>query len=167
MIHLVRDPRQVLQSHLWRVRSDAAGHNAPLYLASMAAKWTLVNLACEVMARAFRDRVVRVRFEDLCAQPASELDRIGRAFELDLSDLGAEAAGDAPLTVGHNIGGNRLRHAGSVQFDPGGGRPRPPLPRWLAVAAMVICGPLMWRYGYRLRSGGSPPPTRASAPVSG
>jgi hypothetical protein len=85
----------------------------------MAVTWTLVNLACELIARAFPGRVVRVRFEDLC-----------------------------------------LRHASHVRFDPGGGPPRPPLPRWLSAVSIVLCGPLMWRYGYRLGHG-HPRPARA------
>ena len=55
--------------------------------------------------------------------------------------------------VGHNIGGNQLRHADAVRFDPGGARARPPLPRWLEAIIILLCGPLMWRYGYRLGGG--------------
>jgi hypothetical protein len=126
----------------------------------MAVTWTLVNLACELIARAFPGRVVRVRFEDLCARPADELDRIGRAFGLDLAELRSKAAGQEPLLVVHNAGGNHLRHASHVRFDPGGGPPRPPLPRWLSAVSIVLCGPLMWRYGYRLGHG-HPRPARA------
>jgi hypothetical protein len=94
--------------------------------------------------------VVRVRFEDLCAQPARELDRIGRSLGLDLADVGNRAAAKEPLVVGHNIGGNQLRHGETVRFDPGGGRARPPLPRWLEAVTVLLCGPLMRSYGYRL-----------------
>jgi hypothetical protein len=164
IIHLVRDPRQVLQSYLWRLRSrshlsprerDLAARSAILLLVWQAAVWTLVNLVCDLMARAYPDRVVRVRFEDLCARPAAELDRIGRAFELDLEELRSKAEGHELLAIGHTLSGNRLRHAGAVRFDPGGGKAQPPLPRWLAVANTLLCGPLMWRYGYRFGAGGS------------
>jgi Sulfotransferase family len=159
VIHLVRDPRHVLQSYVWRVRHrehlnarhhGLAGFSVPLYLAWMAASWTLGNLVCELMARAYPERVLRVRFEDLCARPAGELERIEGAFGLDLADLGSKAAGQEPLAVGHNIGGNHLRHSGSVRFDPAGGSRRPSLPRWLAAASLLLCGPLMGRYRYRL-----------------
>jgi Sulfotransferase family len=162
VVHLVRDPRQMLRSYVWRVRTREhlnvrryalAGRSAPLFLVWVAASWTLGNLVCELMARAFPDRVVRVRFEDLCTRPSRELDRIGRAFGLDLADVSSKAADREPLVVGHNIGGNHLRHAADVRFDPSGGRPRPPLPRWLEAASIVLCGPLMWRYGYRLGGG--------------
>jgi hypothetical protein len=159
VIHLVRDPREVLQSYVWRLRtgkhldsrrSALAKRSASLYLAWMSASWTLGNLVCELIARAFPERVVRVRYEDLCAQPADQLDHLGRAFKLDLIDLGRKASGHEPLVVGHNIGGNHLRHADSIRFDPASGRERPPLPRWLAAVNLLLCGPLMWWYGYRL-----------------
>ena len=93
---------------------------------------------------------------------------IGRAFGLDLADLAdlaRKATSQEPLAVGHNIGGNQLRHADAVRFDPGGARARPPLPRWLEVISFLLCGPLMWRYGYRL-GGGAPRPARTDAVLS-
>jgi hypothetical protein len=175
LIHLVRDPRDVLRSYVWRISNQkhlgmrwyhVARGNIPLLLVFVAASWTLGNLACDLMARAFPRRVVRVRFEDLCAQPTSELDRIGWAFGLDFADLSSKAAGQEPLLVGHNIGGNQLRHANAVRFDPGGGQARPPLPRWLGAIMILLCGPLMWRYGYRLNRG-APRPTRQKAVTPG
>ena len=169
VIHLVRDPRTMLESYLWRVgrQSDLnprqlsiARRNAALFLVKTAIDWTLVNLFCDLMARAYRDRVVRVRFEDLCTRPGAELDRVGRAFGLDLADLAGlarKAASREPLEVGHNIGGNRLRRADAIRFDPGGGRHGLSLPHWLTAATLLLCGPLMWRYGYRLRDGASGP----------
>ena len=158
LIHLVRDPRDVLRSYVGMVRNQdhlgmrwyrLVGRNVSLFLVYMATGWTLVNLACDEMARAFPDRVVRVRFEDLCARPANELDRIGRAFGLDLAELNSKAMGQEPLVVGHIVGGNQLRHADAVRFNPGGARARPPLPCWLEAVIILLCGPLMWRYGYR------------------
>jgi Sulfotransferase family len=175
LIHLVRDPRDVLRSYVWRISNHkhldmrwyhVAGRSVPLFLVYIAAGWTLVNLTCDLMARAFPGRVLRVRFEDLCAQPASELDRIGQVFGLDLVELRSKATGQEPLVVGHNIGGNRLRHADAVRFDPGGGQARPPLPRWLEAIIILLCGPLMWRYSYRLGAD-APRPARSKAVPSG
>lgn len=54
------DPRGVLRSYLWRISNHEhlrmrwyciAGRNVPLFLACVAANWTLVNLACDLMAR--------------------------------------------------------------------------------------------------------------------
>ncbi len=174
LIHLVRDPRHVLRSYVGKIRNEEAltmrryrfdGRGAPLLLVYVAASWTVVNLACDLMAHAFPGRVVRMRFEDLCTRPAKELDRIAQAFGLDLADVDSKITGGEPLVVGHNIGGNQLRHADAVRFDPGGARARPPLPRWLEVISFLLCGPLMWRYGYRL-GGGAPRPARTDAVLS-
>jgi Sulfotransferase family len=159
LIHLVRDPRYVLRSYVWRIRHHEhfgislgrlARGNVPLFLVSVAATWTGVNFVCDLMARAFPGRVMRVCFEDLCARPTGELDRIGRALGLDLAEVSNKAAAQEPLVVGHNVAGNRVRHADTVRFDPSGGPARPPLPSWLEAVIILLCGPLMWRYGYRL-----------------
>jgi hypothetical protein len=174
VIHLVRDPRHVLQRYAWRVRSrshlnarqlELLRHSALPLLLGEALKWTLVNMVCDLMGRAFPDRVVRVRFEDLCARPAGEIDRIGAAFDLDLNELRSKAEGHEPLAIGHTLSGNRLRHADAVHFDPGGGKAQPPLPRWLEAVSILLCGPLMRRYGYRLR--GDPRPGGSKVAASG
>ena len=165
VIHLVRDPRGMLQSIYWRVRTYShlnprqlfvAKLSAPLFLAWIALDWTVVNLLCDLMARAYPGRVIRMRFEDLCALPSMELERIGRSFGLELADLATlsvRATQRASLVVGHNVGGNHLRHADVVRFDPDGGRRDVSLPRWLSFAVTALCGPLMLRYGYRIRGG--------------
>jgi hypothetical protein len=48
-------------------------------------------LISDLMGRAHADRVVRVRFEDLCTQLDAELDRIGRTFGLDPTELRSKA----------------------------------------------------------------------------
>jgi hypothetical protein len=153
----------MLQSIYWRVRTHSnlnsrqllvAKLSAPLFLAWTALDWTVVNLLCDFMARAYPGRVLRVRFEDLCAQPSKELERIGRTFGLELADLATlseKATQREPLEVGHNVGGNHLRHADVVRFDPDGGRREISLPRWLSFVITVLCGPVMSRYGYRFR----------------
>jgi len=167
VIHLVRDPRAMLQSMYWRVRTRShlnsrqllvAKFSAPLFLAWSALDWSVVNMLCELMARTYPGRTLRVRFEDLCAQPSTELERIGRAFGLELAELTSlseKATQRVPLEVGHNIGGNHLRHGEVVRFDPDGGRREISLPRWLSFVITVLCGPLMLRYGYRFRGSGA------------
>ena len=164
VVHLVRDPRAVLRSMVWRVRTKSnlnsrqmlvAKIASPLFLAWTALKWTGANLSCELMARANRQRVMRMRFEDLCAQPATELERLASAFGLDRAELDAlsrKATAQEPLEVGHNLLGNHLRHADVLTFDPGGGRREISMPGWLTAIIFVLCGPLMRRYGYRFGS---------------
>lgn len=160
VVHLVRDPREVLQSFVWRVQTGsnlnsrqllAAKVSGPMFLAWTAMKWTIANTICDRIAKSYPNRVLLIRFEDLCTQPEAELEKIARAFNLDAAELvalGSRAARQEPLEVGHNISGNHLRHAGIVRLGRGGGRRDIKMPSWLQRVVRAICGPLMLRYGY-------------------
>lgn len=71
LIHVLRDPRAVVASVLpldWGPSSAREG-----------ARWWLERLAMGLAAEAaFPDRVLRVRYEDVLADPASTLDRVCR-----------------------------------------------------------------------------------------
>jgi Sulfotransferase family len=58
VIYLVREPRALLKSYVWRVHSGKhvnrrfrglAERSTPLYLATMVARWIAVNLICGLM----------------------------------------------------------------------------------------------------------------------
>lgn len=138
LIHLVRDPRDVLRSGLKRGQG-------PLALLRTVVGWAIINPMCDLMARAYPRRVIRVRYEDLCASPACVLDKIGGVLWVSLSDALARIE---HLEVGHNVGGNRIRHAGVLRFDADVGQTKHPMPRWLEVVTLLLCEPVMWRYGY-------------------
>src|SRR5262245_61913953 len=75
--HVVRDPRGVAYS--WRKRvPDGATHRGDMprwSLATVSRRWITVNAAVAALRR-FGVRSVRVRYEDLVADPATELARI-------------------------------------------------------------------------------------------
>ena len=91
---------------------------------------------------------MRLRYEDLCRDPAGAVRAIGAAFGLPVEDVVAKLEGGEPFPVGHNVGGNHIRHAGAVRFDAGAEGARPPLPRWAERATVLLCWPLMRYYGY-------------------
>jgi Sulfotransferase family len=176
VIHLVRDPRGVLRSHYWRVaegrdfrfmnRLHRPGAMGPVWLAVAALSWTVGNILCEAALRVAPRRVLKLRYEDLRADPASALRRIEAAFGLPLADVVAKIAADEAFPVGHNVGGNHIRHEGAVRFNPRAEKERPPLPRWTEALTFLLCWPLMRRYGYATRPDGSgklpaPPGARA------
>ena len=76
-------------------------------------------------------RVIRLRYEDLCCRPADELRRIAAAFGLSFEDVVKRIANNERFSVGHNVGGNEIRHDGAVRFNPDKEITRPALPRWL------------------------------------
>jgi hypothetical protein len=159
IIHLVRDPWTTQRSHYWRLRDGVGFHFrrkklgkgrrwAPLLLPFSALTWTVGNVACELTRRVAPERVARLRYEDLRDDPAGAIRRLGQALGIDLDDVAARLEAGEPFVIGHNVGGNHVRQSGTVRFDPGADRAHAPLPAWARLATLLICGPLMPRYGY-------------------
>jgi hypothetical protein len=158
VIHLVRDPRGIQRSHYWRLRDGRpftfmrrefdGGWMAPLFLLLAAVSWSAGNVLGELTRRAAPDRVLRLRYEDLRDDPAGAVRAIGTAFGLPVDDVVAKLESGEPFPVGHNVGGNHIRHEGAVRFDAKVEKARPPLPRWAERATVLLCWPLMRRYGY-------------------
>jgi hypothetical protein len=159
VVHLVRDPRGIAQSHHWRIREGrgfkfmrrrfaAGGVTAPLFLLLGAASWTVGNALCELTRRAYPDRVLTLRYEDLRDDPAGAVEAVGAAFGVPVADVVERLALGEAFPVGHNVGGNHIRLQGEVRFDGAAERARPPLPRWAELATLALCWPLMRRYGY-------------------
>lgn len=165
VVHLVSDPRGIVRSHYWRVRGGrgflfmrrrfAAGRvAAPFLLLLSAASWTVGNALCELARRAAPDRVLRLRYEDLRDDPAGAVRAIGAAFGVPVEDVASRLERGEPFLVGHNVGGNHIRHEREVRFDVGAERARPPLPRWAELVTVALCWSLMRRYDYALATGG-------------
>lgn len=166
VIHLVRDPRRSVASHYWRFKKMGGYFHflrrkyymprmlLPFMMAA-AASWTAGNLICELGRWMAPGRVLRVRYEDLCDQPAAEFTRIAAHLGVCLDDLLAKLEQRAPLTIGHNLGGNQIRHDKQVVFNPEKGRAHE-LPGWLEALTFLFCWPLMLAYGYRGRASSGP-----------
>ncbi len=160
MIHMVRDPRSNVASQYWRWKKQGyfrflrrdwrARPLGPFFMALAAAGWTVGNLLSAIAVRRLGERAIRVRYEDLCRDPAQELRRIGEAFAIDLEPVIAKLRAQETFAVGHNVGGNQIRFEGRLQFDPERERKRPPLPAWLGFTVTALCWPLMLAYGYPL-----------------
>jgi hypothetical protein len=159
IIHLVRDPRSVQQSHFWRLqegrgfrfrqRQYRVGNisvTAPLLLLTIA--WVAGNLMAELVTRIAPARVCRIRYEDLCRNPAGTIAEIGERFGLDVADILTKLEQGETFEIGHNVGGNPIRHTAAVKLKPDFEQSRPALPRWAGLMILVLCWPLMRRYGY-------------------
>jgi len=83
VIHLVRDPRAVQQSHYWRIAERRgfkflrhkyqATWTGPFFLVLAAASWLVGNLLAEAVCRVAPGRTVRLRYEDLRDDPVGTL----------------------------------------------------------------------------------------------
>jgi Sulfotransferase family len=152
LLHLIRDPRGVAHS-LGRAKQEPVGTGrfkqmeraAP---AASAINWNVCNLVAEAFARRTPGRYLRLRYEDLVAQPRAVLPRI-------LAHLG-EAGGELPLVGEHaaRLGTNHTVSGNPSRFDTGVVELRRD-DEWrtrsrAATKAVVtaLCLPLLARYGY-------------------
>lgn len=156
LVHLVRDCRGVLWSGKKRFRKNAragiskddGGKNI---LRTMEI-WTVANVITDLLRRRLpRDKSIRLRYEDLIAEPSVELKRIGDLLEMDLETVASAATNGESMTLGHTIAGNRLRMSGAVRLRPD--------VEWLErlnwreqAACWGLVGWLMKSYGYRWRA---------------
>jgi hypothetical protein len=157
IIHLVRNPISVLASDLYRIengtgirflRKNIKGKGlAPLLLLLRIISWVIGNLLGELVSLFAPARVLRVRYEDLIANPSYEFKRLESFCNIDLSYLIKAVESKQSLVVGHNIGGNQMRNEGSFVFNPRAGNKRH-LPFGYQLLTRFFSWPLMLRYGY-------------------
>jgi hypothetical protein len=151
-VHLVRDGRGVAASLLRPIAPDPEGGVARALPARpafrTATRWLLINWLAERTARRLGSaRVRRVRYEDLMANPVQTLDAIGELLGIDLSSVAAAAAAGEPLTIGHEVAGNRLRMAGNLTLRRHDGW-RDELGRRDELVVRLVAGRMLRRYGY-------------------
>ena len=120
VLHLVRDGRSVLRSVVqkgtnWGVEGHRDEQN--LLATRTTIGWVLANGLTRMLGKALDgDRYRRIRFEDLLANPASVLRRIESFAGLDLSSVIRRVSSEQLFPVGHNVGGNRVRHDDAIQL---------------------------------------------------
>ncbi|MGW4639193.1 sulfotransferase [Sphaerisporangium sp. NPDC004334] len=159
VVHLVRDPRAV--AHSWHRRVSRPENGARMtrwrpWRTSL--HWVVQNLAFELLARR-GGRVIRVRYEDLLADPRAVLGALLADLRLDGGDLPFLRPGLAELSKSHTCAGNPMRfRAGPLQLarDDSWSDHLAWRHRWLVTA---LTWPLMLQYGYRVRD------RRAAEPV--
>lgn len=155
LLHVVRDPRAVVASwkrvKAWTDR-DSGESEMPRYgvLYSMASYWAR-NLVAEVLGLRDRRRHLRIRYEDLTADPAWGFGAIAEFCGRDAESVPVENGNEVQLGVSHTAGGNpnRLR-TGPVSVRPDE-RWREELGQLDRGVASALGLPLMLRYGYPLR----------------
>lgn len=158
LVHLVRNPEDMLASTLERIRSGVGfrfmrrtyrrSWLEPLFIAIGSIGWLVGNVLAELAAsHAGTSRSLRLRYEDLCADAPTELRRLGRFAGLDLTDVVDAVQSGASLPLGHKLAGNRLLGTGGLRFDPSRASDRR-LPFAYVILNRLITWPLMIRYGY-------------------
>lgn len=137
-VHLVRDSRAVVYSQLHRT-------GRPAWF--LAARWLIVNLLCEAVARTHETHL-RVRYEDFCADPQSSLARIASFAGEGLEPVRIPADRNVQLDPAHGVGGDDVRlRRGTVRIAANEAWRAGMTPRDRRVVTRMTW-PLLARYGY-------------------
>jgi hypothetical protein len=154
-VQLVRDPRAVAFS--WARVKDHRDPNAPAVMVrhgtlDSGANWTTWNLLAEGLARKVGPgRFLRVRYEDLVAQPRTTVATIARMVGAAEAELPFEDEHTARLGPNHTVSGNpdRFRTGPTtLRSDDEWMRAQAAQDRWITTALAL---PLMRRYRYPVR----------------
>ena len=165
VVHLVRDGRGVIASHIGSFRDDrragvkrdkegrlmwkTAARRKVMYLVSVV-RWVVRNLATQwVCARLGPNKTMRLRYEDFVADPRGALERIGSLLDLDLTELADAASSGKPMQAGHNVGGNRTKKSGTITLRPDAQEWRTALSPTEQRLSWALMGWLMRPYGYK------------------
>lgn len=144
VIHIVRDPRATAFSY-----GKSKSYIESMSPAICSGYWTAFNLASEAVGYCYPDRYLRVRYEDICADPPNELTRLLRFAGLPDSVPLIEGR-HVDLGVNHTVTGNPDRFSvGRVGIRSDR--------QWInelhsgaKAAATAPALPLLHRYGYRV-----------------
>ncbi|MEU9888090.1 sulfotransferase [Sphaerisporangium sp. NPDC051011] len=156
VVHVVRDPRAVAYS--WRKQITRPEDGRPMTRWPplwTAVHWLVQNLAFELLARR-GGTVIRVRYEDLLADPPAVMQALLARLGLGGVELTFLRPGVAELSVAHTCAGNPMRFAAGpleLSRDDNWCDRQPRLHRWLVTA---LTWPLMLQYGYRPRDRRTP-----------
>jgi hypothetical protein len=157
LVHLVRDPRAVARS-MQRATMLQAQLDDPVRMPrssvwSSSSGWSRTNLAAElVRLRYGRERSMRVRYEDLAADPQRVLASVARFVgeEGKVTRFRGRCALDLPEN--HTVWGNSLRFVkGALEVSPDE-EWRERLHRFDRLASTAIALPLLPRYRYPVRA---------------
>lgn len=147
VLHIVRDPRDVLAS-----KKKAAWSRGRSALAHLFAHRVQLCMGREWGARFFGERYVELRYEDLIADPAGTLSLVcaalGLAFDarmLEFAGASRELVADDELdwkreTLGPLLASNRDKWTGELS-------------RWEAALADAVCGEALRAHGYARAQG--------------
>jgi hypothetical protein len=155
VIHLVRDPRGTAFSWLnpkAAVDRPKGGLMPRKPAWKSALNWGVWNMATELLFRGRPDRLLRVRYEDLVAEPEATLASVLAFLGYAEVSLDALEGRSFHRCTSHTVAGNPLR----LGNEPTVLRPNAvweaELPTASRRVVTALAAPLLHRYGYRIRS---------------
>lgn len=128
IIHLVKNPITVLESTYYRLESGAGFRFLRRQftpkrifwpaLSVAALGWLVGNLLAEFVRLYEKNRVLRVRYEDIAIKPVKTFEELEKYLGVDLTNIKQKILCGGAFDIGHNIGGNHMRHVQKFVFDP-------------------------------------------------
>jgi hypothetical protein len=151
VLHLVRDPRAAAFS--WRRTRglDGAADPTPMDRPSplrAAVLWLVWNLAARLFWRG--DAYLRVRYEDLCADPGGVVRRVATFAGLPTGPLPFRAPGVIDLAPTHTVAGNPARHRTGPVAIVADDEWRAGLGRGAYALVTLVTAPALRLFGYRV-----------------
>jgi len=134
LIHLIRNGEEILASQLYRMKERG---------------WVIGNLIIEIIRLFNRDKLLRVRYEDLCSSPDNELRRIGKFMNWEMESVIEKIKNRQKINIGHNIAGNKIRFSSSLIFEPKNRAKN--LALRYKILFRFFAWPLLLFYGYKLQ----------------
>lgn len=155
VIHLYRDPIKLASSHYYRQRKgypfkfmkksmSVNGFVQPFIIAFLGFTWSIGMVLASYLNFRYGQRVINISYEQFCQNPDVALEKISKYAKIDLEDSIRGIKNDVVFNVGHNLGGNELRHNGGFRFIANsGGRREMPYFMKIAVAITSFPGRLL------------------------
>jgi hypothetical protein len=110
VIYVVRDVRGVINSFSKKVQTS----KSPL---STIAYYSAINLVAEFISLfILRKKVIKIRYEDLIENPIQLFEKLEKFINVDLTDVKEKIYKEKPFSIGHIIGGNRLKKSKEIYF---------------------------------------------------
>lgn len=112
MIHIVRDGRGCIQSLTKGSNQKMErGINPKISLPVLRGTlgWFTANLSAHIFQFKYKDRYLRIKYEDFTEDPESTLKEIGQFLNVDFQGEISKLNEECELPIMHQISGNRLR----------------------------------------------------------
>ncbi|MCK4785079.1 MAG: sulfotransferase domain-containing protein [Desulfobacteraceae bacterium] len=110
-IHLIRDPRGTVWSFM---KKDV--EQKPKDTMRALFDYFVLNATSTLVRHMFRNRVMKVKYEELVRQPAETIGKIFDFIGLDESIVLSMIKNDAEFEVQHLFDGNRVRKNNTIKF---------------------------------------------------
>ncbi len=153
IVHLIRSPVATVYSYqkrgtfkFLRRSFKMSPRTAPLAVCTVLCSWSVGCFLGSIIRYLYPTRVLTMRYEDLCGQPRQELEKLGAFLRVDLTALADKIEQQQPLTIGHNIGGNKMRFQQQFTFTPD--HQKKPVSLAYRLLALVVNGPFLLVHRY-------------------